>query len=485
VAVLVTNLSSTPKRNDFVFIPIILSLIISAIVGFKQSKYGMGLSLDQLNFRVDQFGYMALGFQQDIHAFAGQMLIGSIGLFGYMYYTKQLSTKLLIVTAIPLCWIALFLSKSKSTFALSVVCLIFIALIWLFRHARLTMPVLKAILIAVILTAISAVIFQQAWIYALTHFVHFIGLPNIEALNDKLSYRPEVYLAALKMFTLDPLLGLGQSEFYRQAADFTLTNSRFLSIEQNGENAHNYFLQTLVETGLVGICVFALLIFYPIWCLKDKRVLLPAGVGLGAIFVGNIFAHSMLVRENLFIAAGFIGLMYASVGASDKKDCSVSFFKYPSIVFALLFSLSVLTIREVYLSYRSSPFTEDVQCLKARPLDRDGWTSGLYKVAIPEGARGMTLELKGIQPGVAARPLAAVLSIKRGENSVIQTNDILFKEDGPRKLRIDFPQNAVADDGEYRVELRLQRCFIPRNMGINADGRRLGIQIQGSTANFE
>lgn len=485
VAVLTTNLSLTPKSNDIVFIPIILSLIISAIVGFKQSKYGMGLSLDQINFRVDQFGYMALGFQHDIHAFAGQMLIGSIGLFGYLYYTKQPSMKLLIIAAIPLCWIALFLSKSKSNFALSVFFLIVISAIWIFRHARLTRPLLKAILMTVVLVSISAVFFQQLWISALTQFAQFLGLADIEALNIKLSYRPEVYLAALKLFSLDPILGLGQSEFYRQAASYSLTNSHFLSIDQNGENAHNYFLQTLAETGLVGVCIFSLLIFYPVWCLKDKRILIPAGVGLGAIFVGNIFAHSMLVRENLFIAAGFIGLMYAWAAVSDKKAYRTSISKHPFLLTILICITSVLTVHEVYLSYRSIPFTEDIQCFKARPLDRDGWTSGLYKVAIPEGARGMTLELKGVQPGVASRPLAATLSIRHGARSVIQTNEILFKEDGPRKLRIDFPQNAVADDGEYRVELRLQRCFIPRNMGINSDGRRLGIQIQSSTANFE
>lgn len=485
MSVVALTLKTEPQRNDFVFKPLIISLIIAALVGFRQSRYGTGLSLEQINFRFDQFRYIALGFQQDIHSFAGQMLIGSIGLFGYLYYSKKSSTRLLIAITVIFCWIALFLSKSKSNFALSVVCLTIIAAIWMFRHSRLTLPILKALLIAVILTGVSAIFFQQGYFFALTRFAQIIGLPDIEALNVKLSYRPEVYLAALRMFSLAPILGLGQSEFYRQAADYNLTNSYFLSIDQNGENAHNYFLQTLAETGLVGTCVFSLLIFYPVWCLKDKRVLIPAGVGLGAIYIGNIFAHSMLVRENLFIAAGFMGLMYAWAGASDKKDCRVSFRKYSFVAFSLLFGLSVLTIREIYLSYRSLPFTEDVQCFKARPLDRDGWSSGLYKVSIPEGARGMTLELKGIQPGLATRPLSAVLSIKHGENSVIQTNNILFAEDGPRKLRIDFPQNAVADDGEYRVELRLQRCFIPRNMGINADGRRLGIQIKDSAANFE
>ena len=59
-----------------------------------------------------------------------------------------------------------------------------------------------------------------------------------------------------------------------------------------------------------------------------------------------------------------------------------------------------------------------------------------------------------------------------------------FFETGPRNVLVAFPEGMVADDGDYQLVLRLQRCFIPRNMGINADGRRLGIQIESSTANY-
>lgn len=485
ITVIATNFNSTLKRNDLVFIPIILSLIISAIVGFKQSKYGDGLSINQLTFRVDQFGYMAVGFQNDNHAFAGQMLIGSIGLFGYLYFTKQLSIRLLIITAIPLCWIALFFSKSKSNFALSVVGLIFITAIWIFRHARLATPILKAILIILVVTTASTVIFQNAWIATLTHFAHLLGQPDIGALNVKLSYRPEVYLAAIKMFSLDPLLGLGQSEFYRQAANFNLTLSHFLSIEQNGENAHNYFLQTLVENGLFGICIFSLLIFYPVLNLKDKRVLIPAGVGLGAIFIGNIFAHSMLVRENLFIAAAFVGLMYTWLIKKNENSlmpsCITRILRYRYLLISFAIVLALMTTREIYYSYHSEPFIEDVQCFKARPLDPNGWTSGIYKVPIPQGAKGITFNIEGTQPYVKNRPLNAKLSIIHSGSRLIEQSDFKFDHDGAYQIAIDFANHAVADDGEYQVELRLQRCFIPRNLNMNADGRRLGVQI-GSTA---
>ncbi len=501
IYIVITALTSLHHRNEYIFKPLIVSLLIAAYVGFKQSKYGMGLSLDQLNFRVDRFGYMALGFQHDIHAFAGQMLIGAIGLWGYVYYAKSIPSRLFILSCIPVFWVALFLSKSKSNFAIATIALLFVIVIWLFRHSRLLLPSLKASLFVVVTALLSVLFFHEPWVSSLAKLTTHFGLPDLSTINLKLSYRPEVYLAALKFFALYPILGLGQSEFYRQSADYAQTNSYYLSINQNGENAHNYFLQTLAETGLVGMAVFSLLIFYPLFRIANKKALIPAGLALGAIFLGNIFAHSMLVRENLFIAACFIGLMYAcllneqtsTVTADFHSDnieskfsaCSikVKLIKHPLLIAAFSIFLITLAVREIYSSFRSVPFLKDVQCFKERPLDADGWTSGVYNVAIPQGAKGITLNIKGTQPYVTQRPLAAHLNILHGESNVIKSSRILFNRDGVYQASIDFDEGAVADDWQYRVELRLERCFIPRNLNINADGRRLGIQIESIKIN--
>lgn len=491
---IVSNVLKFQKnRNDFIFLPLILSLIIAAIVAYRQSQYGVGLTPIQINFRLDQFGHMAFGFQHDIHAFAGQMLIGAIGLWGYLYYARNNYIRSLILVFVPLSWVALFLSKSKSNFALAVVCLGFILFIWLLRHSRFLIPAIKVSLYLVLITVISALLFQSIWIEGLTRFAHLIGLPSFDALNLKLSYRPEVYLAGIKLFSLFPLLGLGQGEFYRQAADYALTNSFFLSIDQNGENAHNYFLQTLAETGLVGGAVFSLLIFYPFFHIREKRVLIPAAVALSAIFIGNIFGHSMLVRENLFIAASLIGLMYAWMSASPISSPNndgtmvmngfIAFIKKPFFVMTISCVLALLVIREVYLSFRLAPFNQDIQCFKARPLDPDGWSSGLFISSIPEKAKGMILNIKGVQPYVAKRTLTATLSIIHNGKS-ISDKPIYFNHEGAHKVAINFPNDRIADDGEYQIALRLQRCFIPRNLKINEDGRRLGIQIDSVTPAF-
>jgi len=124
-----------------------------------------------------------------------------------------------------------------------------------------------------------------------------------------------------------------------------------------------------------------------------------------------------------------------------------------------------------------------VQCFKEHPLGADGWTSGVFNIAIPQGAKGITLNIKGTQPYVTKRPLAAELSIMHGKSRLIKSSQILFNKDGSYQISINFDRGAVADDGEYKAELRLERCFIPRNLNMNADGRRLGIQIESIKVN--
>ena len=494
LAVMVPGLKSMPSRNHVIFIPLILSLVIAAVVGYRQSTYGMGLSLDQLNFRVGRFGYMALGFQQDIHAFAGQMLIGAIGLFGYLYYLKNtLLRAVLVALVIPLTWFALFLSKSKSSFALALVCLFVIAAVWCARHAHYTTRVLKGLLICLVLATVSAVVFKEAWLSGLTLVTHQLGLGDLDALNSRLSYRPEVYRAGLHMFTLFPLLGMGLSEFYRQSANYALTHSYFLSIQQNGENAHNYFLQTLVENGLLGALVFAVFLLYPLWRIQNKRLLIPAWIALGAIFMGNVFAHSMLVRENLFIAVSLVALMYAWM-ASEQRSAAAARIdmrwqnrfllasRHPvlawGLVISLLTGLGLLCAKEVYQSFARFPFTADTQCFEPRPLDPDGWTSGLYEFAMPSGTQGVIFKLSGTQPDVARRPLPAMLSLVHPERGTLSSTTITFNKDAPTRIELNLPEGVIANDTQYRAVLRLQRCFIPKNMGINADDRRLGVRIQ-------
>ena len=498
LAIFVPALKAMPNRNDVIFKPLIAGLVIAALVGWRQSAFGVGLNYSQRYFRVDNFGYMALGFQPDLHAFGAHMLLGALGLAGYLYYKKSPWFRAcLISSVIPLCWYVLLLSKSKATFAFAVCCAALFALLWFYRHSKY----LKQIVIGVFLCSgglvLSLFLFTEDWVAGFRLAFQALNLPDLLAINLKLSYRPEVYLAAIRMAMLFPFAGLGQSAFFRQSANHDLTHSYFLSIQQNGENAHNYFLQTLVENGLLGFMAFGYLVAYPMIKTANKHVLIPALVMLAAVMGGNLFSHSMLVRENLLLAFCFVALLYAwaetqaglaqtqsgspsSLGANNLNASLINrlglWLSQPKVFIGCVVVASLLIAKETYQSLTGKVFNVDVQCQQTRKLERDGWTAGRYVLDMPVGAQGVSLNLATTQPDVAQRALPASLTIWFDRRLLLQQNFVLNKT-GPQTLDINLPDNVLATPDDYQVELRVQRCFVPRNFGMSADTRRLGVRI--------
>jgi hypothetical protein len=506
LALFVPALKSTADRNDLIFKPLIIGLVVAALVGWRQSAFGAGLNVSQLNFRLDRFGFMAVGFQPDLHAFGAHMLLGVVGLLGYLYFKRSLSLRIAVVAlVIPLCGFVLFLSKSKATFALAIFCLMLAGLVWLCRHTKYFKPTLLGICALTTLVVLSIPLFADGWAGLLGLLVQKFNLPDLHTLNLKLSYRPEVYLAAFRIFALFPFAGLGQSEFYRQSANHDLTQSLFLSIEQNGENAHNYFLQTLVENGLLGFGAFVVLLAYPFVKATDKRALMPGLVALLAVFGGNLFSHSMLVRENLLLAACFVALMYAWVEAQVSASTSVLQPGKPTLsslnvgrvsirpvivwlsqprVLLICISVTLLLIaKEAYQSLSRMPFNTDIQCLETRRLERDGWTSGRYLLDVPVGAKGLVLNLATTQPDVVKRPLNGSFTIWYDQR-ILLVKDFVLTKTGPQSLEVDLPDGKVATPDDYQIELKVQRCFVPRNFGMGGDGRRLGIRIESVDWNY-
>ena len=493
IGILVPALKACADRNGVIFRPLIVGLVIAAIVGIFQSQIGIGLDQFQLRFRPDRLGFMAVGLQPDLHAYAGHMLIGALGLFGYATTVSSAKYRIaLYAIVIPLSWAGLVLSKSKASLALALFFLLTMLLIWQLRRSRHFITVLKFSGLAVVTLVVAGFAFRQQLGGLVLAMTKYWGISNFAELNVALTYRPENFLAALRMLWLFPLLGLGQSEFYRQSANYELSQSYFLAIEQNGENAHNYFLQTLAETGLVGGTLFALILAYPFLRSRNRLDLLPAAIGLGSVFVGNLFAHSMLVRENLFVAASFLALLYAwsesdpvrpsNVTSPSELATSVLPSRALILTCAILISvLALLSAREVYRSFSKFPFMLDTQCYKSKPLDADGWMTGLYEIPMPPGTRQTTFEVRVLPPGIARSPLKVTLHIVRGEREILATREVLLTADGPFSLSIHLPGEQRVEGEMTRAVIRLGKCFIPRNMGINADGRRLGIQLRAVT----
>lgn len=495
-AALLPVLKDSDERNSLVFKPLIAGVLVAAVVGLIQNRFGIGLTPSQLQFRstnmsygYDLLGFSSVGFQPDIHAFAGYLMLGAVGMLGYLYSSKDTFTRYLIpLMVMPLSFIAMLASKSKSSVALTILFLIILTMLWLFRRSAHLAKAVGVFLAMTALLFLSFYVFQDSWENILTLLAQRLGFADLYAMNFSMAFRPEIYLAAFRMLAEAPLMGLGQGAFYRLSAIPSFSQSPFLTETLNGENAHNYFIQVLAENGVIGFFVFAVFVLYPVVIIKNKKQLIPALVALGSLFLGNLYAHSLLVRENLFICSGLIALMYAwvlsnqTLPAHSTKSQNITIGHTQSVtawaLLGMVLIVCLLAIKEVHQSFAKSPFTFDYQCYKTTELSQDKWTTGRYLATLPADAQGVRIELQSLQPDSARRSLGLQLMLISEGKETLASQGYDFKEGDMQPMEILLPATALNDTQLKQVMLVVERCFVPKNFGMGGDQRRLGVRIK-------
>ena len=484
------------NRQAWIFRPLMLGLFLSAAIGLIQASTGLGLSEAQLAFRKDSFGYAAMGMQPDLHAFAAHMLLGVVGLWGYFFACKSKVEKYAIVLVFFTCLAALVASKSRASLLIAAVALAIMALVFIYRHSKKYF----VIAIAVMLGAMALMIFIAkvsqgiaipglGWVGELLTQMQSRRLDSLSDLGGMMGSRFEIWSAVANMFTAYPFMGVGEGEFYKLSSNISFARSEFLQLNR-GENAHNYFLQVLAENGLIGATIFAIAFLVPYRFCSNKKILLPALIGLLSLFLGNIFAHSFLVRENLLLASALLALLYlCSADMVNRKVSSVgstSTRGTPTKIFISLVLLLCLlgAIREVYFSFGQMPFKAGDDCyVRDLPLYQDGWTSGAWEKRIPNGTSSIELSISPNRPRLNKEPLSArfeILSWEAGKGKVpVNVLNYQWQANELTNLKLTVPEQYYNSPNVMTARLELSSCYTPRDLGLNTDGRRLGVKIEG------
>ena len=474
-------------RNQWIFRSLMAGLVISASAGLIQAVTGWGLPETQLQFRKDAFGYAAMGLQPDLHAFAAHMLLGVMGLWGYFLVCKNRAEKFLVAVTFLLCTAGLIASKSRASLLIALITLAILGLIYFYRHSK-KLFVISLIIFAVVFGILllgAGSVPGLAWVGELMTQMQSRRLDSLSDLGGMMGSRFEIWSAVANMFSAYPLMGVGEGEFYRLSSNISFARSEFLQLNR-GENAHNYFLQVLAENGLVGITVFTLAFIVPYRASQNKQWILPACIGLLSLFLGNIFAHSFLVRENLLLGATLLGLLYS---LSDMRTSNtvnhLPVIAGQSGLLGLLAALALLLgiVIEISSSFGKMPFKAGADCfVKDVRSSSDGWTSGAWEELLPKGAKGVELDGFPNRPNIQKQALTGRLEMLvwipgRGKVSV-NARDYEWTTNAPMKLDLDMPAEYDNSPHVKSVRLQLSSCYTPRNLGVNTDGRRLGIQIE-------
>lgn len=485
-----STLRTTLERNQYIFRPMIAGLLLSGLLALIQSRTGLGLNNSPI---LDSFGYAAIGFQPDLHAFAAYTLLGGLGLWGYFSSCKSRTEKGLIVVVAALSGAALLLSYSRATQLIALTTLLIFIICRAFDKKNKIFRMRSFVGLALLmLMGGTLIFFFQQEILALIpqrnlaffKSLNAIDLSNFTQINAALSDRPAIWSVALRMWQSFPIFGVGQGNFYQLSPLFNFENFPILS---SGENTHNYFLQTLVETGLIGAVAFVIAIGAPFFLVKERRVLMPAVIALFSLFLGNIYAHSFLVRENLLLAAVLLGLMYSYVTQEKFVLSPHHFFRNANAPLPRkwITSISCLVIvgfgaREIYNSFYHFPFVYGSACFINKPLSKDRWSSGLYEIPLPIGSHGVLLAIRVARPNLQHVPLLATFEIIDTSKQMLASRALEWHDNGPYMVDISLPNGAVNLDAGVKASLRLSSCYTPRNLGDSIDGRRLGILIDSS-----
>ena len=377
VAIVLLNTFQGERNKDSLFFkPVIYSVIVSACWGFFQAYSSFGLSDLTRDYRQEEFGFGAEGFQPDIHAFAGHMLIGAVGLLGYIVYSATGRRRYLATFASILGWAAIILSKSRASLIFAVFLTIVFGLYVLkSRRTQSSKGFLIPILLLALVTSAALVASYFFWLGQFFFALENTDITNFETLNLLFRWRLEFHRAALLMFEAFPWMGVGQGNFFRLSTILELTHSNWLA-ERPGNNAHNYFLQTLAETGLIGIGSFIWMFVWPLFNINDRKILIPAIMLILSVFLGNIYSHSLLIRENLYLLAVFVAFMYAltyeSLAAS--VTCASRSVRNNAIVLTMtivmIAAVAYFVIVEVASSFYKMPFQYAGHCYAGAKVEK-------------------------------------------------------------------------------------------------------------------
>ncbi len=358
IVTLLPLLRASTERDQIVFKPLLAGLFLSASWGIVQALTGFGLPITTSQYRIEDFGFGAHGFQPDLHAFAAHMLLGAVGLYGYLFRSTHTTPQRWAAgTVCLLCWVALVLSKSRASVIFAVLFSLIVLLHFLWGIRRRISVKYVGILCTTGLVLAGFIFFHTSgWLLELVSNLKDLGQNDFDQLNRLSKWRLELHLAAMRMWSAFPIFGLGQGTFFRLSslADFSQSP---LMVISGGENAHNYFLQTLAELGLMGFILFCCVFVWPLRHRQNWQGALPVCILILATFLGNLYSHAFIIRENLFLLAVFVALLYSQTERHQTIAASSTRCNYLQLVYVVgIVSLLAYGCYEVINSFGSYPF---------------------------------------------------------------------------------------------------------------------------------
>ncbi|MGE0171418.1 MAG: O-antigen ligase family protein [Oligoflexales bacterium] len=399
----------------------------------------------------------------DIHSCAGFGLMLFIG--GMFSWHKKLWRKQvigLVVSIASLCLIVL--SDSRASIVIAGVSLLVYGIIAI-RLGFLSIRRLPLFLLFLVIACFLIFAWKPNVVDRILSLKHVSTWEDVDTI---MSHRLDVYYSVLRMIMDYPILGLGKGLLFRSSGFPEFARSRYFE-SVGGENAHNFFLQIMVETGVVGFLVLVLL---PLVFLANRATMKNcAAFLLLGLVLGNIFAHSLLLPEFLLLASVLLGGIYHERFRHSEK---IIFRPKMAILLLSLLTLGVggSSVFAYFSNRELLPFKTSLVCHRLYNFE-ENYVSALSFGGVDVARKDAILKIRPLHPDLQKDPLYIELMIF-DRHQILKHNTYKLRQADPLILNIS---NLLASD-RIGYWIRSSRCYTPLNFGKGFDRRRLALEMK-------
>jgi hypothetical protein len=420
----------------------------------------------QLGFSRDRWLGVSATFP-DLHSLAGFLIAGIALFLGYALDSQSKLRRAVGGACAVIVTVALLFTNSRAT-------LIFCTLMWavwllLFVKATPRMKIAVVSLLAGL--GIFGIWTVEMRGVRLWHVISGIFNGELLTKGDLFSHRPEIWLEALRQWSMSPVIGIGTGVFFKVSGLANFSQSGFLKMV-GGENAHGYFIQVLVESGALGLGALALTLLSCALPSRGQRKSRVITWGVVGIVAGNIYNHGMLIPENALL----LGLMTA-LAAGSEPSIEIFVGKRKSWIAAALAGLSFTWVGlsdEFQIDERSRDLRGRL-CAQSYGITSDGWMGGFYESPVPVKTSAFKIQILSPSCHSNSSDIANVTIEVTGKTS--QERHIVEIRDLRTETIIE--PSAVGFSPE-KLSITNRRCFVPSNCLKSSDRRRLGVQVSVS-----
>ncbi|MCF6349957.1 MAG: O-antigen ligase family protein [Flavobacteriaceae bacterium] len=239
------------------------------------------------------------------HVYLGVFILFSILLISYLFSKNKLGKKMLLI--IPFLYLILFLLPSRSILLISFI--LFPIILFTFIRKQLSKKQLIIIFTLTIATIISCFILLDYTRHKITHaYYNLMNLEKEKTFNG-VDDRKKIWKSSFELIKNKPIIGYGIGDAQKELNKIYKKNGFYKS----NMNAHNQYLQFIMDYGLVFTLLILLLIMMLLLkLLKHKNYFYFISIFILLL----VFLTESLLNRQLGIV--FISLIFATSTYSLK-----------------------------------------------------------------------------------------------------------------------------------------------------------------------